>query len=553
MAPTPTRRLRALKQEQYTNPDSWGAELNVGALDIIDKGFGTSEVAVNANVTLTAANFLDDQSRSIVLILTGTGGFQVTAPAVDKPYLVVNNCAADVTMKPSGGTAATIRAGIASWYYTNAAGSVGAVFDPTLDKIKAPAANVSMNAKKLTNVAPATAATDAASLANTLDQFTAPNAPVSMNGMRLTGVGTATLGSDAVPLSQFNALFTGSAVETVAGINGQVVTVAGISSSVVTVAANASSVSTVAASIGNVNFVAANMAAIIAASLQMQSLVRVARTSNTQIVAANKGNLIDITSGTFTQTFAAAATLGAGWWGYIRNAGTGDITLDPNGAETIDGLTSFIMYPGEMRLVICDGTALRSVVFCAFTRVFDASGTFIRPPGYGHFGFRLHAGGGGGAKRTSSQSAIGGSAGAVFGAVHVPVALISATMAVTVGAGGIGASTVGNDGGAGGNTSLDGFIAVGGPGGTGSTVTDTYGQSNDAALYVSTRGGSIVSSTPVAPVTAGPAAFTGGLASVASDGSPGTGIGAGGGGTTMSGTGKAGDGFRGQAHIWGEI
>ena len=72
-------------------------------------------------------------------------------------------------------------------------------------------------------------------------------------------------------------------------------------------------------------------------------VVRVARTSNTQITSANRGNLIDITSGTFTQTFDAAATLGNGWFCYIRNSGTGDITLDPNASEQIDGLTSYVM------------------------------------------------------------------------------------------------------------------------------------------------------------------------------------------------------------------
>lgn len=92
------------------------------------------------------------------------------------------------------------------------------------------------------------------------------------------------------------------------------------------------------------------------------TIIRVARTSNTILGLSNKGNLIDITSGTFTQTFEACTTLGSGWIVYIRNSGTGDITLDPNASETIDGLTSYVMYPGEVRLIQCDGTALRSVL-----------------------------------------------------------------------------------------------------------------------------------------------------------------------------------------------
>ena len=56
-------------------------------------------------------------------------------------------------------------------------------------------------------------------------------------------------------------------------------------------------------------------------------IVRVARTSNTQLTSSNKGNLIDVTSGTFTQTFSEASALGNGWFCYLRNSGSGDITL----------------------------------------------------------------------------------------------------------------------------------------------------------------------------------------------------------------------------------
>jgi len=50
--------------------------------------------------------------------------------------------------------------------------------------------------------------------------------------------------------------------------------------------------------------------------LSASPLVRVARTSNTQLIAADSGKWIDITSGTFTQTFAAGSILGDGWWCY---------------------------------------------------------------------------------------------------------------------------------------------------------------------------------------------------------------------------------------------
>lgn len=97
-------------------------------------------------------------------------------------------------------------------------------------------------------------------------------------------------------------------------------------------------------------------------NLAADAITRTARTSNTILAEADRASLIDITSGTFSQTFTAAATLGSGWYCYIRNAGTGTITLDPNGAELINGAATLAMKPGQTVLVQCDGTGLYAVV-----------------------------------------------------------------------------------------------------------------------------------------------------------------------------------------------
>ncbi len=87
-------------------------------------------------------------------------------------------------------------------------------------------------------------------------------------------------------------------------------------------------------------------------------IVRVARTSNTAIDSTNKSNLIDITSGTFTQTFNSASSLGNGWFCYIRNSGTGIITLDPNASETINGSATLTLWPQSTAQVQCNGSNL---------------------------------------------------------------------------------------------------------------------------------------------------------------------------------------------------
>lgn len=93
----------------------------------------------------------------------------------------------------------------------------------------------------------------------------------------------------------------------------------------------------------------------------LAKIVRVPRAANTALAVADNGRLIDITSGTFTQTFAAASVLGSGWFCWLRNSGSGVITLDPSGSETVDGAATLDLYPGQARLVQCDGAALRTV------------------------------------------------------------------------------------------------------------------------------------------------------------------------------------------------
>lgn len=84
-----------------------------------------------------------------------------------------------------------------------------------------------------------------------------------------------------------------------------------------------------------------------------------AKTSAYTVVTTDRGSLIDCTSGTFTLSFQACATLGANWTTYIRNSGTGVVTLDPNGAETIDGVATYLLQAGNIALVQCDGSVLR--------------------------------------------------------------------------------------------------------------------------------------------------------------------------------------------------
>lgn len=77
------------------------------------------------------------------------------------------------------------------------------------------------------------------------------------------------------------------------------------------------------------------------------------------VVLSDAGKVINCTSGTFTVSLTAAASLGSGFNVYIWNTSTTAadvITIDPNGAETIDGLSVLYLRRGEGMQIVCDGT-----------------------------------------------------------------------------------------------------------------------------------------------------------------------------------------------------
>lgn len=88
-------------------------------------------------------------------------------------------------------------------------------------------------------------------------------------------------------------------------------------------------------------------------------VVRLVKSTNYTLVFADRADLVEC-SGVMTLSFAACAALGNGWFAWLWNNGTDPITLDPNGAETIDGAATSTLYPGEVRLVQCNGSALRT-------------------------------------------------------------------------------------------------------------------------------------------------------------------------------------------------
>jgi len=293
-----------------------------------------------------------------------------------------------------------------------------------------------------------------------------------------------------------------------------------------------------------------------AAAVPNETIPRSARTANVAFTVNDSGYLIDVTSGTFTQTFGAASTLGDGWHVWMKNAPTGgDVTLDPNASETIDGLTSFVMYPGEFRLVQCDGAAFRSYVLNPFNRTFDSSATFVKPPGYRFFGGKITNGGNSGRKGGGGGSVIPGGAGGGTYPFLLAAGLFGATEAITVGAGAAGQTAAATDGNVGGVSSIGSILVMAASNNykTGSGISSVQGSSGVAVGFEGAAGNTTSSGTSVwggaAPsgndVIPSGSSVEGGAAggSIATDGvtliAPGTSKFAGNGGTaqlTSSGT-----------------
>ena len=96
------------------------------------------------------------------------------------------------------------------------------------------------------------------------------------------------------------------------------------------------------------------------------------------VVPADAGRLFACT-GTWTLALPAAAVLGDGFALELVNEGSGQITIDPNGAETVNGAATWPLLGGESCLLVCDGGAWRAClqaanqgIWAAYTPVLGA-------------------------------------------------------------------------------------------------------------------------------------------------------------------------------------
>jgi len=87
------------------------------------------------------------------------------------------------------------------------------------------------------------------------------------------------------------------------------------------------------------------------------------------------------TGGAGTLALTAAPSLGNDWFLQVRNGGTGDLTIDPNSSELINGATTLVLSPGDSCIIITDGVEFwtigfgQSAIYAFSVLQIDISGT----------------------------------------------------------------------------------------------------------------------------------------------------------------------------------
>lgn len=116
MSSTYSLRFRINYQAPGDNLNTWGTTLNTGVFQLLEDAIAKRVAfALSGTKTLTTVNGATDEARCAFLDVTsGTGG-TITAPSVEKLYVVRNGSAGDVILTTGGGVTATFKAGEIGW------------------------------------------------------------------------------------------------------------------------------------------------------------------------------------------------------------------------------------------------------------------------------------------------------------------------------------------------------------------------------------------------------------------------------------------------------
>jgi len=79
--------------------------------------------------------------------------------------------------------------------------------------------------------------------------------------------------------------------------------------------------------------------------------------SNFTAGGSDRAKMLVWTGGLGTLTLPTAPSVGGDWFIAVRNGGAGNLVIDPQGAETINGAASLTLTPGDSATAVTDGTS----------------------------------------------------------------------------------------------------------------------------------------------------------------------------------------------------
>lgn len=216
-------------------------------------------------------------------------------------------------------------------------------------------------------------------------------------------------------------------------------------------------------------------------SFMLPIFLRTTKTAAYTLAATDQASLVSFTGAAATTfSITAAATLGSGWWCYVANKGTGaanagQLTFDPNGAEQVDDGATIVTYPGDVRMITCDGTAFYTQVIAGGYVQYTTAGanTFTVPSNATFFNVEIWGGGGGaggGGRNATSTTRSGGcgGGGGAYVTGRFTKAQVGASVTVTVAA-------TANGGAAGAADTTDGANGTNGNNSTFGALLTAYG------------------------------------------------------------------------------
>ena len=85
--------------------------------------------------------------------------------------------------------------------------------------------------------------------------------------------------------------------------------------------------------------------------------------SNYTTGSSDRAKVLVWNGGAGTLSLGSAPSVGSDWFVNVRNSGTGDLVIDPNSSELINGTATLVLSPGDSCIVVTDGVEFWTIGF----------------------------------------------------------------------------------------------------------------------------------------------------------------------------------------------